>query len=183
LIKKGEFQVKKVVNLEDYREKKKEEDPFAEFESEFKEIPEEEFAEMLNEDGSLKFSVSDDYVIYNDDFIRENAEHIAHYNIPRCTICNRILEEGDRVDQMWPLEYGHNVCRPCEEKLPKKMKKEKVVNLDKVELILIEEDFKKIMNHLGKRDIINIIGNKIIPQEVFYKIKYNILGMEDDLNL
>jgi hypothetical protein len=39
------------------------------------------------------------------------------------------------------------------------------------------------MNHLGKRDIINIIGNKIISQEVFYKIKYNILGMEDDLNL
>jgi len=175
--------MKKVVDLEKYRNKKKEKDPFAEFESEFREVPEEEFAEMLTEDGNLKFSFSDDYVIYNDEFIKENAEHIAHYNLPRCTICDRILEEGDRVDQIWPLEYGHNVCQLCEEKLPKKIKKEKVVNLRKLELIFVKEDYEKIMSYLDKKDIVNVMGNKIISEELFYKIKYQILGMEDDLRL
>jgi hypothetical protein len=177
--------MKKVIDLEKYRNKKKEEDPFEEFESEFREIPEEEFAGILNEDGDLKLNDSneDDYVIYNDEFIRENAEHIAHYNLPRCTICDNLLEEGDRVDQIWPLEYGHNVCQLCEEKLPKKMKKEKIVNLRKLELIFIEEDYEKIMNHLDKKDIVNVMGNKIISEELFYKIKYQILGTEDDLRL
>lgn len=175
--------MKKVVNLEEYREKKREDDPFEEFESEFREIPEEEFAELLDENGDFKFIFSDDYIVYNDEFIKENAQHIAHHTLPFCTVCNSPLEKGDRIDSMWPLEYGHNVCKQCEEKLPKKIKKEKVVNLRKLELIFVKEDFEKIIENLNKKDIVNVMGNKIISEELFYKIKYQILGMEDDLKL
>ena len=80
------------------------------------------------------------------------------------------------MDQIWPLEHGNNVCKPCEEKLPKKIKKEKIVNLEKVDLILIEKDFKKIMNHLDKKDIINVMGNKIIAEELFIKLSIRFWG-------
>lgn len=172
--------MKKIVDLEKYREKKREEDPFEDFESEFREVPEEEFEEILDYEIDLNF---DNYTVYDEEFIKQNAEHIAHHTIPYCTVCNMPLEKGDRVDSMFPLGYGHNVCKGCESKMPKKMKKKKIVNLDKIELIFVEEDFKKIMNHLTKKEIINIKGNKIISEELYHKIKYQIIGMEDDLRL
>lgn len=175
--------MKKIVNLEKYREKKREDDSFEEFESEFREIPEEEFAELLDENGDFKFISSNDYTIYDDEFLKENAEHIINHTLPFCIVCNSPLGNGDRVDSMWPLEYGNNVCKKCEEKLPKKIKKEKVVNLRKLELIFVKEDFEKIIENLNKKDIVNVMGNKIISEELFYKIKYQILGMEDDLRL
>ena len=169
--------MEKIVNLEEYREKKKEDNSFDEFESEFREEPEEE---ILDYEIDLNFN---DYTVYDEEFIKENAEHIAHHNIPYCTICDTPLEEGDTVDIMWPLEYGYNICQNCEEQLPEKIRNQKIVNLDKIELILVEEDFKKIMDHLTKKEIINIKGNKIISEELYHKIKYQIIGMEDDLRL
>jgi hypothetical protein len=55
------------------------------------------------------------------------------------------------------------------------IKKESIVNIDKLKLILIEKDFNKILNHLSKGDIHNINGNKIISEELYLFIKYQIL--------
>ena len=73
------------------------------------------------------------------------------------------------MDSMWPLEYGHNICSRCEDKMPNKIKKEKVMNLDKLEIVLVKEDYKKIKDHLDKKDIYNIEGHQIITEELYRK--------------
>jgi hypothetical protein len=50
-------------------------------------------------------------------------------------------------------------------------------------LLIVEEDFQKIMENLSEDDIYKIKGNKIITEKLFKKIKYQIIGMEDDLRL
>jgi hypothetical protein len=176
-IREGESQMKKVIKLEDYREKKKEEELSQIDENGFREIPEEEYEEMLEYEIDLDF---DNFTVYNDEFIEQNAEHIAHHTLPFCTVCSSPLREGDKVDTMWPLEYGFNVCQQCEDKMSKKIKGRKIINLDKLELILVEEDFKKIKDHLDKKDIHNINGNHIIAEELYQRIKYEILNGEGD---
>jgi|Wag4MinimDraft_17_1082658.scaffolds.fasta_scaffold00283_2 hypothetical protein len=171
--------MKKVVDLEEYREKKRKE---IDNTNEIPELSEEDFEEFLEYEKEIGL-VFNDYYIYGDHFIRENADHLAHHTAPFCTICDSYLEEGDRVDKMWPLEYGHNVCQDCESRLPKKVKKEKIVNLNKIKLVIVEEDFQKIKGNLSEDDIFIIKGNKIIAEKLFKKIKYQIIGMEDDLRL
>ncbi|PTV94442.1 hypothetical protein C8C76_13216 [Halanaerobium saccharolyticum] len=167
--------MKKVTKLENYRKKKKEEKLSQIDENGFREIPEDELAEMLDRNGDLKLD-SDDYDIYDEEFIQENAEHIAHHTLPFCTVCDSPLKEGDRVDSLWPMQYRNNICNWCQDKLPKKIKNKGIVNLEKLELVLIEEDYKKIKEHLNKKDIYNIEGHQIITEDLFQKIKYQILN-------
>lgn len=172
--------MRKVTKLEDYKKRKEEKQNASKFDEGIKEYSDDEFEEMLDYEIDLSFG---NYSIYNDEFIEQNAEHIVHNIVPFCSICDSRLQAGDKVDNMWPLEYGHNVCQKCREKLPNKIKDEKIINLNKIELILIEEDFQKVMDYLPKKDIINIVGNKVIPEELYNQIKYQILEMEDDLRL
>lgn len=169
--------MKKIINLADYREQKNDmnNDSY-----EIPELKEEDFEEFLEYEKNVGFDFTD-YDILGDHFLKENADHIAHNTFPYCTVCDKCLEEGDRVDSMWPLEYGHNVCQNCESRMPDKIKKQKVVSLRKLELLIVEEDFQKIMGYLSKEDILNIKGNKIITKKLFQKIKNKITGMEDDL--
>lgn len=171
--------MKKVFDLEEYRKKKKKE---IDNTNEIPELSEEDFEEFLEYEKEIGL-VFNDYYIYGDHFIKENADHLAHHTAPFCTICDSCLEEGDRVDKMWPLEYGYNVCQNCLSKLPREIKKEKIVNLNKIKLVIVEEDFQKIMENLSGDDIYRIKGNKIITEKLFQKIKYQIIGMEDDLKL
>ena len=165
-----------IVNLEKFKEKKEEQEEVL-TNDDLTEYPEEDFQEMLDYEIDLNF---DNYMIFNDEFIEQNAEHIAHHTIPYCTVCETPLQKGDRVDSMWPLEYGHNVCKQCENKLPKKIKKEKIINLDKIELIIRDKDFQKIIKHLEKHKIYNIKGHNIITEELYQKIKYKILNENNE---
>jgi hypothetical protein len=171
--------MKKVINLEDYRAKKNEE---YDEDIEIPELSEEDFEEFLEYEKEIGLPFND-YDIYGDKFIEKNADHIAHHTIPYCTVCDTYLEDGDRVDRMWPLQFGHNVCKDCESRMPKEIKKQKIVSLRKLELLIVDEDLQKIMEHLSEDDIFSIKGNKIITEKLFEKIKYQILGMEDDLRL
>jgi hypothetical protein len=149
---------------------------------EIPELKEEDFEEFLEYEKKVGLPFND-YDIYGDNFLQENSDHIAHHTIPYCTVCDSYLEDGDRVDSMWPLEYGHNVCQNCESRMPKRFKKQKIVNLKKIKLVIVEEDFEKIMDYLSEEDIFKINGNKIITERLFQKIKYQIIGVEDDLRL
>jgi len=166
--------MKKITKLEDYRKKKTKEKNQKE-DSPFREVPEEEFAEILDQNGDIQF-YSNDFDIYDDEFIQKNAEHIVHNNIPYCTLCDTPLREGDRVDSMWPIEYGNNICSRCQDKMPKKIKKKGIINLDKLEIVLVEEDYEKIIDHLDKKDIHNIEGHRIITEDLYNKISYKIIN-------
>lgn len=159
----------KLINLDNYRREKEDSN-----EKVFRETTE-EFLEISDYEGDLELGSFDEYTIYNDEFIEQNAEHIAHHTLPFCTVCGSPLREGDKVDNMWPLEYGHNICQSCEHIMGDSIKNESIVNIDKLKLILIEKDFNKILNHLSKGDIHNINGNKIISEELYLFIKYQIL--------
>lgn len=159
----------KLINLNDYKKEKEDTN-----EEVFRETTE-EFSEIYDYEGDLELGSFNEYTIYNDEFIEQNAEHIAHHTLPFCTVCGSPLREGDKVDTMWPLEYGYNICQSCDEKMSDSIKKESIVNIDKLKLILIEKDFNKILNHLSKGDIHNINGNKIISEELYLFIKYQIL--------
>jgi len=171
--------MKKIINLADYREQKNDmnNDSY-----EIPELKEEDFEEFLEYEKEIGLPFND-YDIYGDNFLQENSDHIAHHTIPYCTVCDSYLEDGDRVDSMWPLSYGHNVCQDCESRMPKKIKKKKVVSLRKLELLIVEEDFQKIMENLSENDIYNIKGNKIITERLFEEVKHQIIGMENDLRL
>jgi hypothetical protein len=171
--------MKKIINLADYREKKNDVNNES---YEIPELKEEDFEAFLEYEKNVGLKYTD-YDIFGDHFLKEKADHIAHNTFPYCTVCDKCLEEGDRVDRMWPLEFGHNVCQDCESRMPEKIKKKKVVSLRKLELLIVEEDFQKIMENLSEDDIYKIKGNKIITEKLFKKIKYQIIGMEDDLNL
>jgi len=67
--------------------------------------------------------------------------------------------------------------------MPKKIKKKKVVILRKLELLIVEEDFQKIIENLSEDNIYNIKGNKIITERLFEKIKNKIINKENDLQL
>jgi hypothetical protein len=67
--------------------------------------------------------------------------------------------------------------------MPKKIKKKKIVSLRKLELLIVEEDFEKIMENLSEDDVFNIKGNKIITERLFEEVKHQIIGMENDLRL
>lgn len=171
--------MKKVINLEDYRAKKNEE---YDEDIEIPELSEEDIEEFLEYEKEVGLAFND-YDIYGNNFLKENADQLAHHTTPYCTVCDNYLKDGDRVDRMWPLQFGHNVCKDCESRMPKEIKKQKIVSLRKLELLIVEEDFQKIMEHLSEDDIFSIKGNKIITEKLFEKIKYQIIGMEDDLRL
>lgn len=67
--------------------------------------------------------------------------------------------------------------------MPKRIKKKKIVSLRKLELLIVEEDFEKIMENLSEDDVFNIKGNKIITERLFEKIKNEIINKENDLQL
>ncbi|PTV92838.1 hypothetical protein C8C76_1651 [Halanaerobium saccharolyticum] len=166
-----------LINLEEYRKNKygKELEEFDEF---FKEIPEEDFIDFLIEE-DIDFDILNAYTTYNDEFIENNIEHLVHNTFPHCTICDDKLKKGDRVDLMWPQEYAFNLCNKCKVNLPEEFEKERIINLDKMKLIMSEENYKEIENNLNEDDIINIQGSRIIMEKSYSQMKYIVLDMDD----
>lgn len=165
-----------VINLDEYRNNRNEKESGG-FDELFKEMPEEDFIDFLIEE-DIDFDSLNAYTTYNDEFIENNIEHLVHNTFPHCTICDSKLKKGDRVDLMWPQEYDFNLCNKCKGNLPEEFEKERIINLDKMKLIMSEEIFKKIKNNLSEEDIINIRGSRIIMEKIYSKIKYIILDME-----
>lgn len=168
-----------IFDLDKYRqEKETKEEESSELEGGIRELPEEEFQDFLDYGMRLDF---ENYNIYNDEFIQENAEHLVNKTIPHCVVCKEQLIEGDKVDSMWPLEYGNNICQKCEGKLNDDFDNQKIVNLADLELILVEKDYKKIMNKLNNKEILKIKGFKIITEKKYQQVKYEILEVEEEL--
>ena len=70
---------------------------------------------------------------------------------------------------MWPQEYDFNLCNKCKGNLPEEFEEERIINLDKMKLIMSEESFKEIENNLNEDDIINIQGSRIIMEKFIAK--------------
>ncbi|MFW6026903.1 MAG: hypothetical protein ACOCRX_11225 [Candidatus Woesearchaeota archaeon] len=169
-----------VINLEEYR-KKKEENTFKEFDEIYNEETENDFFDFLIEE-DIDFDSLSTYTAFDDEFMERNIEHFVHNTFPHCSICDNQLKKGERVDSMWPQEYDFNLCNNCKEKLPESFKEERIINLDKIELIMAEDDFRKVEENLNEVDIIKIKGSRIILEKIYSEIKYLVLDLEKDLD-
>jgi hypothetical protein len=168
-----------IVDLNQFKQKKENKLSEKNYREEIPELSEEDFEEFLEYEKEIGLPFND-YDIYGDNFIKKNADHIAHHTIPHCTVCDSYLEDGDRVDSMWPLEYGHNVCKDCQSRMPKKIKMKKIVNLNKIKLVIVDEDYKKIEKYLNEEDIYNIKGHRIVTESGYEKVKYHVLNNDDN---
>lgn len=167
----------KIINFEEFQEGKNT-DEFSEYG--FKEIDNKEVDELFNKLVHNDNKISKDLdnlkpIIFNDKFIMKNAKKFMNLVFPRCTICYKPLNDGDNVDPRWPNEFGYNICKECEEKLPEELKNTPIQNLDHLKQIYAEEDYKKIMKFIKKKDRFNIMGHNITTQKLFENIiKYII---------
>ena len=129
----------------------------------------------LTEENLIDFDIGwNEYRIYDEKFIYENLESLVHGTVPNCTICGGKLSKGDLVDNLWPIEFGYNICQSCLKEIPESHKEQRLVNLENIKKILVEEDYKKVIKSIKDKDILEIKGNRIITEEKFLNIRKDI---------
>jgi hypothetical protein len=128
-----------------------------------------------------EYDIEDDYRIYDDKFIEENLESLVYGTVPKCTVCGAELSRGDWVDNLWPIEFGYNICKSHLKELPEEFKEERLTNLEKMKQILVQRDYEKIIELLENDDIVKIEGNRIITEEKFQEIRAIIIKGKENI--